>query len=81
MLVLVLVIVIDSVEHEHEHDYEHEFPTTAVASVKIRLGKREGVFDYLDARFRVFRNDYLDNIESEKNIGIVEHTQPGERAA
>ena len=67
-----LVIVIDPIEHE--------LRTAPVTSVQIRLGKRKSVFDYLDPRFRVFCNDYLDNIESEKNIGIVQHTQPGERA-
>ena len=41
----------------------------------------ERVFDQLDARFRVFSQDDLNNIEAKKNVGIVEHSQPGETAA
>ena len=51
------------------------------ASVKIRLGKWERVFDQFNARFCITRNEHLDDIESEKDVGIIEHPQPGQRAA
>ena len=41
----------------------------------------ERVFDQLDARFRVFSQDDLNNIEAKKNVGIVEQPKPGECAA
>src|SRR5213596_1327498 len=50
-------------------------------SIKIRLRERERVLDQFKARFRVIRNDDLHDIEPEKNIGIVEHSQPGQSAA
>jgi len=49
--------------------------------VEIRFGKRKCVFDNFNARLRVARNDYFNDIESEKNIWIIEHSQPSERAA
>jgi hypothetical protein len=30
---------------------------------------------------RIPRNDYLDDVESEKNIRVIQHSQPGQRAA
>ncbi len=51
------------------------------ASVKIRLGKWERVFDQFNARLCISCNEYLDDIKSEKNVGIIEHPQPGQRAA
>src|SRR6202040_717880 len=50
-------------------------------SIDIRLGQGEGVADQLDARLRAFDNDHLDDIESKKNVGIIEQPQPGEPAA
>ena len=32
-------------------------------------------------RFGVFGEDHFDDVEPEKNVGIIEHAQPGERAA
>ncbi len=49
--------------------------------IKIRFGQRERVLDQFKARFRVIRNDDFHNIEPEKNIRIVEHSQPGQSAA
>jgi hypothetical protein len=51
------------------------------ASVEIWLRKRERVFDQLNTRFPFVCNDYFHDIESEENIWIVEHSQPGECAA
>jgi len=49
--------------------------------VQIRFGERKRVFDYLYARFRAIRDDDLNNVKSKKNIGIIEHPQPGQRAS
>ena len=50
-------------------------------SIKIRLRERECILDQFKAWFRVIRNDDFHNIEAKKNIGIVEHPQPGQAAA
>jgi hypothetical protein len=50
-------------------------------SVEIRLGKWERAFDQFNARFCITRNEYLDDIESEEDVGIIEHPQPRQRAA
>ena len=49
-------------------------------SVNEWFGEAERVFDQLDPRL-VFRQDDFDDIEAEENVGIIEHAQPGERAA
>ena len=41
----------------------------------------EGVFYQLDPRLRVRVNHDLDDIEAEKNVGIVEQPEPGQAAA
>ena len=41
-------------------------------SVQIRFGERERVLDYLKMWFRVVCNDDFHDIESEKNIGIIQ---------
>ena len=64
-----------------EHQHEQEFPYSPVLSVEIRLGKWERVFDQFNARLCITRNEYLDDIESEEDVGIIEHTEPGQRAA
>ncbi len=50
-------------------------------SVQIGFGKRERVFNQFKARFRVICDDDFHHVESEKNIGIIEHSQPGQAAA
>ncbi len=47
----------------------------------VRFRKTEGVTQKLEARLGVFRLHYFDDVESKKNIGIIQHAQPGERAA
>jgi hypothetical protein len=56
-------------------------PHPKISSIEIRLGEWECISDQFNAWFRIARNDYLDDIESEKNIGVIEHPQPGQRAA
>ena len=50
-------------------------------SVQIRLRERKGVLDQFDPRFRVFSDDNFNYVETEKYIRVLQHTQPGERAA
>jgi hypothetical protein len=45
-------------------------------SVEIRFGERERVFDQFDARLPVVRDNDFHNIESEENIGIIQHSEP-----
>ena len=52
-----------------------------VTSVQIRLREGECVFDQLNARFGTILDDYLHHIESENDVRVLEHAQPGERAA
>jgi hypothetical protein len=52
-----------------------------ISSIEIRLGEWERVFDQFNARFCITRNEYLDDIKSEKDVWIIEHPQPGQRAA
>ena len=51
------------------------------ASVEVWLRERECVLDQFKAGFRVICNDDFHDIESEKDVGIVEHPQPGQAAA
>jgi hypothetical protein len=39
------------------------------------------VFDDLDPWLRVFEQEHFHDVESEKDIRIIEHSQPGETAA
>jgi hypothetical protein len=50
-------------------------------SVEIWLRKREGVLDQLNTGLRIPCNDYLDDVESEKDIRVIQHSQPNQRAA
>ena len=47
-------------------------------SVQIWLGERESVLDQFEARFGVVGNDDFHDIESEKDVGIIQHSQPGQ---
>jgi hypothetical protein len=51
------------------------------SSVEIRLREWERVLDQFKARFQVIRNDDFHDIEAEKDIGVIEHPQPGQAAA
>jgi hypothetical protein len=51
------------------------------SSVEIWLREWEGVLNQFKPRFRAIRNDDFHDIEAEKNIGVVEHAQPGQSAA
>src|SRR4051794_30520583 len=52
-----------------------------ISSVNVWLRKREGVADQLDSRLFRTTHQHFDDIEAEKNVGIVEHAQPCERTA
>jgi hypothetical protein len=50
-------------------------------SVNVGLRQLEGVLDQFDVRLGVLGEDDFDDVEPEKNLGIIEQAQPGERAA
>lgn len=50
-------------------------------SINIRFGQREDVAQQFEARLRVICNDNLDDIETKKNVWIVEEPQPGQGPA
>jgi len=75
VLMLMLVTVIDSLEHEHE------CRTIALRSVQIRLREWKGVLDQFDPRFRILSDDHFHYVKAEKYIRVLQHTEPGERAA
>jgi hypothetical protein len=50
-------------------------------SVDVRPRQLESVLDQLEARLCIVGNDHFNDIETEKNVGVVEHAQPGEPAA
>jgi hypothetical protein len=52
-----------------------------LGSVQIRLREWEGVLDQFDPRFRVLGDDNFNHVEAEKYIRVLQHTEPGERAA
>ena len=54
---------------------------TTSGSIQIRLGKRERIPDQFNTWLRVISDDDFNNIESEKDVGIIEHSQPGQRTA
>jgi hypothetical protein len=49
--------------------------------VDIRRGKLEGVAHELESGLGIFGNDHFDYVEPKKDLGIIEHAQPGESAA
>jgi hypothetical protein len=49
--------------------------------INVRRGELKSVTHELETRLAVLGQGYLDNIEPEQDLGIVEHAQPGERAA
>src|SRR5437763_1092901 len=50
-------------------------------SINIRLGKRERVADQFESGLGSFRDNHLDDIETEEDIWVIEQAQPGEAAA
>ena len=50
-------------------------------SVEIRFRKWKCVFNQFHPWLGVVDDDDFHNIESKKNVGIIEHSQPGQRAA
>jgi hypothetical protein len=50
-------------------------------SGEIWLGKREDVLYQFQPWFRVVCNHHLDDIETKKNVGIIQHSQPIECTA
>ena len=50
-------------------------------SIDIGLGKRERIAQQFEARLRVLRDDYLDDVETKKNIWIIQKPEPGKTAA
>ena len=50
------------------------------SSVEIWLGKRERVSNQFHSGFCIVGDHDFHNIEPEKNIGIIQHSQPGQRA-
>jgi hypothetical protein len=51
------------------------------ASINVGLGQCEGVAQQLNARRGAFRDDNLDNVETKKNVGIIQETEPREAPA
>ena len=50
-------------------------------SINIGLRQREGVAEYFYSRLRTFRDDDFHDVESEKDVRIVEKPEPGQGAA
>jgi hypothetical protein len=50
-------------------------------SINIGLGQREGVAQQLNSRLGPFRDDDFDDVEPEKNVGIIEEPEPRQTAA
>ena len=50
-------------------------------SVQIWLREWKRVLDQFDPRFRVFSDDNFNYVETEKYIRVLQHPEPGERAA
>ena len=49
--------------------------------IQIRLREWKGVLDQFDVWLRIVGNDYFHHIEAEKNVGIIKHSEPRQRAA
>jgi hypothetical protein len=50
-------------------------------SINVRLGQGERVPEQLKPRRRAFRDDHFDDIEPEKNVGIIQEPEPGQTTA
>jgi len=50
-------------------------------SIDIGLGQREGISQQLHPRFCAFCDDNLDDVESKKNVRIIQEPEPGQTAA
>ena len=55
--------------------------STSTRLIHIRLRKFEGVLDQFATWFGFTVGDYFYDIESKNDVGIVQQTQPGERAS
>jgi hypothetical protein len=55
--------------------------TAATRSVDVRRGELKRVLDQLELRFGILSQDHFDDVEPEKDVRIIEHPQPGQRAA
>ena len=60
------------------HDESGRMPELLV---QIRLREWKGVLDQFDPRFRVLSDHNFHYVEAEKYVRVLQHTQPGERAA
>ncbi len=49
-------------------------------SIQIRFGERKGVPDHFHSRLLVACHDHFHHVKSEKNVRVIEHAQPRERA-
>jgi hypothetical protein len=58
-----------------------EKATVATALINVRLGQGERVAQQLEARLSAFGDNYFDDIEAKKDVGIIEQPQPGKTAA
>ncbi len=56
-------------------------PLHQAASVNIRFRQRESVSQKLEAGLRAVSDNHLDDVETKKNVGIIQEPQPGEPAA
>jgi len=56
-------------------------PTRNQRSIKIRLRECKGVLDQFYPGFRAFSDDNLNDVEAEKYLRVLQHTEPGQRAA
>ena len=52
-----------------------------ISSIEIRLGEWECISDQFNPWFRVIGADHFHDVKAEKDVGIIEHPQPGQRAA
>jgi hypothetical protein len=46
--------------------------------IKIRLGKWKCISDQFHSRLCIIRDNDFNNIKSKENIGIIQHSQPGQ---
>ena len=63
------------------HSWTRRSSSLQVMLINAGRGKLERVFDHLYARTAAFGKDHFHDIETKQDVGIIEQTQPGERAA
>jgi hypothetical protein len=64
-----------------EWDVQKHIPPRGRASINVGLGKRKGVAQQFEAWLLISDDQDLDDVETKKNVGIIEEPEPRQTAS